>query len=68
MKILVDIEEEININELVDLIKKIYPDKKINSITRQPQGDKKKFTGISDLKTLHKDNFKIYAREELYDR
>ena len=68
MKITLDVEEELNINDLVNLIKKFYPDKKINSIIPQTDKGTKIFNGISDLKVLHKKNFKIYAREELYDR
>lgn len=28
----------------------------------------KKFTGVDDLKELHSDSFKVYEREDLYDR
>ena len=67
MKITIDIQDEIDLNDLLGLIKKFYPDKTINSVT--PQNDTEKiFGGIKDLKVLHRENFKIYPREELYDR
>jgi hypothetical protein len=67
MKITLDIEEEININELIDLIKKFYPDKKINPAISK-SNDSKIFSGIGDLEVLHIENFELYARDELYDR
>ena len=67
IKITIDMQEEIDINDLIGIIKRFYPNKKINSITHQ-NNTKKIFYGIDDLKVLPKDDFKIYPRDELYDR
>ena len=75
MKITLDLDidldtEEINVNDIISLIKKFYPEKKINSVMAhmaQPDGSKKIFSGIDDLKVLYRENFKLYPREQLYD-
>ena len=60
-------KEDINVTELVSLIKKLYPSKKITAISPKDDGVKI-FEGIADLKALSMEEFKLYERDELYDR
>jgi len=65
--LVINVGEDINMAEFSAQIKRMYPAMQImrpNASTRLG----KKFTGIGDLKPLHVDGFKIYQREDLYDR
>ena len=66
--ITINVEDEIEVNDLINLIKRFYPDKKINSLISEKNNDVKFFSGIDDLRILRKEDFKTYTREELYDR
>ena len=67
--LVINIGNDININDFFAQLKKIYPNVEVLSLPSTPHKDiVKKFTGTSDLKRIKVTNFKMYEREELYDR
>ena len=68
MQILLDVEDGIDANEIVNLLRIQYPNKKITPILQTFKKECKKFEGIDDLKPLMVENFVMYPRESLYER
>jgi hypothetical protein len=65
--LVINISDDINLVDFSMQIKKLYPTSQIVG-TQTTTGYGKKFVGIDDLKPLHVDDFKMFPRDELYDR
>ena len=63
--LVINVDNDININDIFAQLKKLYPSAKVST---QSTSAAKKFTGTSDLKRIKVDDFRMYEREELYDR
>jgi hypothetical protein len=65
--LVINISDDVNIGDFSTQLKKLYPTSQIVR-THITAGHSKKFAGIDDLKPLRVNNFKMFQREELYDR
>jgi hypothetical protein len=63
----ISVTDDINIADLFTQLKKLYPTSQIEALPMYTSRGKH-FAGISDLKPLRVNNFKVFQREELYDR
>jgi hypothetical protein len=65
---MLEIDEEINIDDIISLLKERYPDKKIEPSFITKKSSLKKFKGIDDLLTICDEDFAMPSRVSLYDR
>jgi len=63
--IVINVGDDINIADFSARLKELYPTLRIEST---PASRSKIFAGVNDLKPLHINGFKMYQREDLYDR
>ena len=67
--LVINVGNDININDFFAQLKKIYPSVEVLSSPKTLDiNTTKKFTGTSDLVPIYVSDFKMYERDELYDR